>query len=163
MEFTGTVDERMLDKLRDAIIIRLDIDGGDKYFTLHSHFDQMLEIGAMIVSVTRPSHVMIVAINHENCERVIMFNPSNGDWHIEDDDWVTIDETPSKVILEICDPTSESLWRAVSKYNLKVTFDGGSYSDNTEFRGTRDALERFIREDYEPETPEEYIRDIRTV
>ncbi len=164
MEFTGKVEEKMIDALRGATHITLDCDAGDKEFILFASFDEMLEIGAMAISVTNPTLVMITAMQ-EGLERVIMFNPSNGNWDLDLDDWVTIDETPSRVILDIYEPLDESLYNGVLEHKLKMVVDGSNRNPATEFLGTRDNLENFIKNSYcsDAEVYESYIRDIKPV
>ena len=154
MEYVGQVDEKMIDLIRDANTIRLDIDSGDKEFTLNASFDTMLEIGAGIVSYTRATFVKIYATDDNNKIRMIEFHPSTGNYDLEIDEWV--DNTPSKVTLEIQEPSYDGLWTSIRECNLKVIAEGYEW----EFIGKRCDLVAFIVECYEPNDPEEHIKDI---
>jgi hypothetical protein len=163
MEFTGQVEERMIDALRKANTISLDIDSGDKEFKLNASFDEMLEIGAGIVSYLKPSVVVITAYDSENNERVISYHPSCGNWEYEEDQWITIDETPSTIILSIAEPTDKTLWDIIRRLNLTATFNACSNADDVEFSGTRDSLERFVKITHTPLLADDVIQTIKAI
>ena len=139
--------------------IHLDIDGGDKEFTMDSHREEMLDIGSMILQRTRASLVRITSYNGGNLKRVILFNVENGDWDIEVDEWE--DDRQAETSLEITDPEHEGLWEAIRKYDLlfrKETRRGWTWT----FTGTVSNIERFVKEYYflnDPESAEEHLND----
>ena len=159
MEYFGHVDPKMIDALRGANTMVLDIDGGDKEFKLNTHFDQMIEIGAMIVGCTNASTVRIIAFNDDNNKRVIDFYPKSGNYDLEVDEWE--DTRMAETSLEITDPEHEELWKAINLYDLlfrKETRRGWTWT----FTGTVSNLEKFVKEYYfngDIESAEEHLED----
>ena len=157
MEFVGQVDGKMIDAIHGAKKIKLDIDGGDRTITMDAHFEEMLDIGAMVIARTNATVVMIYARNEEDKVRTIQFFPHSGEWKWGTDEWADTRMCETSVVIN--DPTSKSLWNAISKYQLDFRSDGGN---NWTFKGTYDNVTAFLREYFFrrfPALAEEHIED----
>ena len=160
MDFIGQVDGRMLDALEGAKKIKLDIDAGDRTITMDAHFEEMIDIGAMVIARTNADVVMIIARNGDAEERVIQFFPKSGEWEIKSDGWV--DTRIVEITFGIDNPTRKTLWERINKYDLKFRNDGGS---SWTFTGTHTNVSNFIRDEFErfPAMVDEYIDKMELV
>lgn len=164
MDYVGKVDGKMIELIfgrensnHRAERIKLDIDGGDKTFTMDAHIGEMLDIGAMIVGRTEATTVRITSYNGGNLKRVIDFYPETGNYDLELDEWA--DDRMCETTLVIEDPTRKSLWEAISKYQLDFRSKGG---DRWTFTGQHDNVVKFIREFFFlrfPALADEHIED----
>lgn len=157
VEFEGVADPRMLEAFSGAKRFRLDLDGGDKAFELDASYEEMIEVGAIAIARTRPTLVMITAYDTNNMERTIMFNPSNGDWNLEGDDWV--DNRLARVMLEINEPCDVGLWRNIG--NLGLTIETNTISNEWEFRGRYTDLVKFLKDYYTHDVDEEMFYQLK--